>query len=105
MLLYAQGTRRVACYFKRLLFRRRQRPKAELGVFGVADGIQASGRFSQASQYMRMSRLLRPPPVCFDLAVVVVRRGIIDNRSEANRTQASFAPAFNFVPVVLMELS
>lgn len=38
-----------------------------------------------------------------EFAVVVVRRGIIDNRSEANRTQASFAPAFNFVPVVLME--
>ena len=39
-----------------------------------------------------------------EFAVVVVRRGIIDNTFEANRAQASFAPAFGFVPVVLMEL-
>lgn len=36
-------------------------------------------------------------------AVVVVRRGIIDNRSEADRARASFARAFNHVPIVLME--
>jgi hypothetical protein len=38
-----------------------------------------------------------------EFAVVAVRCGIIDNRSEANCAQASFAPAFDFVPVVLME--
>lgn len=36
-------------------------------------------------------------------AVVVVRQGIIDNTAEANSAQASFAPAFNYVPIVLME--
>lgn len=36
-------------------------------------------------------------------AVVVVRQGIIDNTVEAKRTQASFAPTFDFVPIVLME--
>ncbi|MGA2617111.1 MAG: hypothetical protein ABSF26_05830 [Thermoguttaceae bacterium] len=38
-----------------------------------------------------------------EFAVVVVRHGIIDNTFEANRAQTSFAPAFGFVPVVLME--
>jgi hypothetical protein len=36
-------------------------------------------------------------------AVVVVRQGIIHNRPEANRMQAAFAPAFDFVPIILME--
>jgi hypothetical protein len=36
-------------------------------------------------------------------AVVVVRRGIIDNTSEADRTRETFAPAFDFVPIILME--
>ena len=36
-------------------------------------------------------------------AVVVVRQGTINNTAEANRTQASFAPAFDHVPIVLME--
>jgi hypothetical protein len=36
-------------------------------------------------------------------AVVVVRQGTIDNRPEANRLQASFAPVFDHVPIVLME--
>lgn len=36
-------------------------------------------------------------------AVVVVRQGIIDNTTEADNARASFAPAFNHVPVVLME--
>lgn len=36
-------------------------------------------------------------------AVVVVRRGIIDNSAEAENAQASFAPAFDYVPIVLME--
>ncbi len=38
-------------------------------------------------------------------AVVVVRQGIINNTAEANRTQASFAPAFDYVPIILMEQS
>jgi hypothetical protein len=38
-----------------------------------------------------------------EFAVVVVRRGVIDNRLEANRTRASFAQAFGLVPVVLMD--
>jgi hypothetical protein len=36
-------------------------------------------------------------------AVVVVRQGIIDNTSEANSAQASFAQAFDYVPIILME--
>jgi len=36
-------------------------------------------------------------------AVVVVRQGIIDNTSESNNAQASFAQAFDYVPIVLME--
>jgi hypothetical protein len=36
-------------------------------------------------------------------AVVSVRRGIINNHTEAAQTQAAIAPAFNFVPVILME--
>ena len=38
-------------------------------------------------------------------AVVVVRQGIINNTAEANKAQASFAPAFDYVPIVLMEQS
>lgn len=38
-----------------------------------------------------------------EFAVVVVRRGIIDNSSEARRVQEWLAPAFGFLPVVLME--
>lgn len=36
-------------------------------------------------------------------AVVVVRQGIIDNTTEASRMQAAFAPAFEFVPIILMD--
>lgn len=36
-------------------------------------------------------------------AVVAVRQGIIDNTSEAKIAQATFAPAFNHVPIILME--
>lgn len=36
-------------------------------------------------------------------AVVVVRQGVIANRPEANRLQASFAPVFDHVPIILME--
>ena len=36
-------------------------------------------------------------------AVVVVRQGIIGNRAEADRAQGAYAPAFDFVPVILME--
>ena len=36
-------------------------------------------------------------------AVVVVRRGIIDNPTEARRAQAAYAPAFEQVPIILME--
>lgn len=36
-------------------------------------------------------------------AVVVVRHGIIDNTAEAQRAQAAYAPAFRFVPIILME--
>jgi hypothetical protein len=36
-------------------------------------------------------------------AVVVVRPGIINNPAEAQRAQATYAPAFQFVPIILME--
>lgn len=36
-------------------------------------------------------------------AVVAVRPGIINNRAEANKAQASFAPPFDYVPIILME--
>ena len=36
-------------------------------------------------------------------AVVAVRRGIINNTAEAQRAQATYAPAFQFVPIILME--
>lgn len=45
--------------------------------------------------------LVREQQITF--AVVVVRRGIIDNQQEAAQTAAAFSPAFNRVPVVLME--
>ncbi len=38
-----------------------------------------------------------------NFAVVVVRRGVIDNRAEAQRMQQTFAPAFDFAPIILME--
>jgi hypothetical protein len=36
-------------------------------------------------------------------AVVAVRRGIIDNTVEAESARESFASAFDYVPIVLME--
>jgi hypothetical protein len=45
--------------------------------------------------------LVREQSVTF--AVVPVRRGIIGNPQTAAETQAAFAPAFDFVPVILME--
>ena len=36
-------------------------------------------------------------------AVVVVRPGIIDNTAEADSARESFAPAFDYVPIILME--
>lgn len=36
-------------------------------------------------------------------AVVVVRQGIVHNSAEATRVQASYAPVFDFVPIILME--
>lgn len=45
--------------------------------------------------------LVREQSVMF--AVVPVRRGIIGNRQQAAETQAAFAPAFDFAPVILME--
>ena len=35
-------------------------------------------------------------------AVVVVRKSVVDNRFEANRTMASLSPVFPGMPVVLM---
>lgn len=35
-------------------------------------------------------------------AVVVVKRHVLDNRYEANRTIQAFAPTFSHLPVVLM---
>jgi hypothetical protein len=45
--------------------------------------------------------LVREQSVTF--AVVPVRSGIIDNRQQASAMQEAFAPAFDFVPVILME--
>lgn len=36
-------------------------------------------------------------------AVVVVRQGIISTPAEAQRAQATYAPFFQFVPIILME--
>jgi hypothetical protein len=36
-------------------------------------------------------------------AVVVVRQGVIQNSAAASRMQANLAPAFDFVPIILME--
>lgn len=35
-------------------------------------------------------------------AIVIVKRQVLDNRSEAQRTAAAFVPLFSGVPVVLM---